>query len=123
MPGMGGTTGELWHHNWRPANKQKPELYRRASPIFYVSKDDPPLLLVHGEKDDGVPFDQSARMAESYRRLGLSVEFIAVQNAGHDFQHIGNESISPSVEVIHQKTVEFFKQYLESAPSLARSPR
>jgi dipeptidyl aminopeptidase/acylaminoacyl peptidase len=29
-------------------NKEKPELYRKASPIFYVSKDDPPLLLAHG---------------------------------------------------------------------------
>lgn len=101
----------------RGTEREKPELYRRASPIFYVSKNDPPLLLVHGEKDDVVPFDQSARMAETYRRVGLLVEFIAVKNAGHDFQHIGEAPISPSVENIHQKTVEFFKRYLVSIPS------
>jgi acetyl esterase/lipase len=60
---------------FRGTEKEKPELYRKASPIFYVSKDDPTLLLVHGEKDDGVPFDQSVRMAETYRRVGLPVEF------------------------------------------------
>ena len=90
----------------------KPNLYRRGSPIFYVSKDDPPLMLVHGEGDDGVPFDQSVRMAEAYRRLGLDVEFIAVKNAGHDFQHVGIQPISPSVEAIHQETVAFLKRYL-----------
>jgi acetyl esterase/lipase len=102
---------------FRGTEEEKPELYRKASPILYVSKDDPPLLLVHGEKDDGVPFDQSVRMAETYRRVGLPVEFIAVKNAGHDFQHIGDAPISPSVEVIHQKTVDFFKRYVVSAPS------
>ena len=102
---------------FRGTEKEKPQLYRKASPILYVSKDDPPLLLAHGENDDGVPFDQSVRMAEAYRRLGLSVEFIAVKNAGHDFQQIGNAPISPSVEIIHQRTVDFFKRYLVSAPS------
>jgi hypothetical protein len=34
------------------------------------------------------PFDQSVRMAEEYRRVGLPVEFIAVKNAGRDLQHI-----------------------------------
>jgi acetyl esterase/lipase len=102
--------------------KEKPALYRKASPIFYVSKHAPPLLLVHGEEDDGVPFDQSVRMAEAYHRLGLPVEFIAVQNAGHDFKHKGSAPLTPSVEVIHEKTVDFFKHYLLSvrSPQIAR---
>jgi acetyl esterase/lipase len=100
---------------FRGTEKEKPELYRKASPILYVLKNDPPLLLVHGEEDNDVPFDQSVRMVQAYRRLGLSVEFIAVQNAGHDFEHIGNAPVSPSVENIHQRTVDFFKRYLASA--------
>jgi arylsulfatase A len=102
---------------FRGTEEEKPELYRKASPILYVSKDDPPLLLVHGEKDDGVPFDQSVRIAETYRRVRLPGEFIAVKNAGHDFQHIGNAPILPSVEIIHQRTIDFFKRYLVSDPS------
>jgi acetyl esterase/lipase len=97
--------------------KENPELYRKASPIFYVSKDDPPMLLVHGEKDDGVPFKQSVRMAEAYRRFHVPVEFIEVKNAGHDFRHMGDAPISPSVQIIHQRTIDFFKRYLVSAPS------
>lgn len=110
-------TGQVIVKLFRGTEKEKPELYRKASPIVYVSKEDPPLLLVHGEKDDLVPFDQSVQMTDAYRRLGLPVEFIPVQNAGHDFEHVGEAPISPSIETIHQKTIDFFKQYLVSAPS------
>jgi acetyl esterase/lipase len=101
------------------SESEKPALYRKASPILYVSKSDPPLLLVHGESDDDVPFDQSVRMFESYRRAGLPVEFIAVENAGHDFRQIGASALSPSLETIHQRTVDFFSHYLASIPSAA----
>jgi acetyl esterase/lipase len=99
------------------ALSQKPGLYRRASPIFYVARGDPPLLLVHGTNDDGVPVEQSVRMTEAYRQAGLPVEFIQVQNAGHDFQHVGSAPISPSVEAIHHSTVEFFKRNLLAGQS------
>ncbi|MGA8150906.1 MAG: alpha/beta hydrolase [Terriglobales bacterium] len=110
-------TGQVVVKLFRGTEKEKPELYRKASPILYVSKDDPPLLLVHGEEDELVPFDQSVRMAEAYRRAGLPVEFVAVKNAGHDFEHVGTAPVSPSVEIIHQKTIDFFKRHL--APSTA----
>jgi dipeptidyl aminopeptidase/acylaminoacyl peptidase len=96
----------------RGTRDEKPDLYREASPIHYVSKDDPPLLLVHGEKDEDVPFDQSVRMAEVYRRMGLPVDLIALRNAGHDFQHVGGDPMSPSVEVVHQQAVDFFRRHL-----------
>jgi acetyl esterase/lipase len=102
---------------FRGTEKEKPRLYRQASPVFYVSEKDPPLLLVHGAKDDVVPLEQSVRFAEAYRRLGLPVEFIVAKNAGHNFEHVGTDPISPSVEIIHQKTVEFFKHYLISVPA------
>jgi dipeptidyl aminopeptidase/acylaminoacyl peptidase len=115
-------TGQVIVKLFRGTEKEKPELYRKASPIFYVSKDDPPLLLVHGEEDDLVPFDQSIHMADAYRQAGLPVEFIAVKNAGHDFEHVGDAPISPSVETIHQKTIDFFKHYLVSALTTQPEP-
>jgi acetyl esterase/lipase len=105
-------TDEFIEKFLRGTEKRKGQLYRKASPIFYVSKDDPPLLIVHGDKDNSVPFDQSVRIIEAYRRVGLPVEFIAVKNAGHDFEQVGNAPISPSVELIHQRTSDFFKRFL-----------
>ena len=78
-------TGKVVLKLFRGNEKEKPELYKQASPIMHVSKDDPPLLLVHGDQDDLVPFNQSVEMAKAYERLGLKVEFIPVKNAGHDF--------------------------------------
>lgn len=105
-------SGQVIVKLFRGTEKEKPDLYRQASPIFYVSKDDPPLLLVQGEDDDLVPFDQSVRMADAYRQAGLQVELIPVKHAGHDFQQVGPVPISPSVEIIRQKTIEFFKNSL-----------
>jgi len=115
------TVGEMQfeHHTgkavvklFRGTQKEKPELYRKASPILYVSKDSPPLLLAHGEEDDLVPIDQSVRMAEAYRKVGAPVEMITVKNAGHDFEPVGSGPISPGVEEIHQRAYAFFKHYL-----------
>jgi hypothetical protein len=58
-------------------------------------------------------------MFESYQQAGLPVEFIAVENCGHDFQQIGVNALSPSLETIHQRTIDFFKHYLASAPAVA----
>ena len=38
-----------------------PELLKSASPVTYLSKDDPPLLIFHGDKDQVVPLGQSGR--------------------------------------------------------------
>jgi len=109
-------TGKVVVKLFRGTEKDKPDLYRKASPVFYVSKDDPPLLLAHGEQDELVPFDQSVRMADAYHRIGLPVKFIAVKNAGHDFEHVGDGPVSPSLETIHQETVDFFKRFLLHQP-------
>jgi acetyl esterase/lipase len=100
----------------RGTQTQLPALYHRASPIEYVSEDDPPLMLVHGTQDHDVPIDQSVRMADRYRRLGLPVEFIAMENAGHDFSRVGIDPIAPSIEAIHRLTVEFFSRHLSDVP-------
>ena len=115
-------TGQVIVKLFRGTENEKPELYRKASPIFYVSKNAPPLLLAHGEEDDLVPFDQSVRMAAAYRRVGLQAEFIEIKNAGHDFQTTSAESISPSVEYIHQRTIDFFKRFLAPTRSASAEP-
>jgi len=108
-------TGQVIVKLFRGTAKEKPGPYKKASPIFYVGGGDPPLFLAHGEQDELVPFDQSVRLAEAYRRASLPVEFIPVKNAGHDFAQAGSSPIDPTVEVIHQRTIEFFKKYLAPA--------
>ncbi|WP_047814242.1 alpha/beta hydrolase [Rhodopirellula islandica] len=56
---------------------------RLASPATHVSSDDPPLLIFHGTADKTVLLDQSERMVELYEALGLEVELIQHEGAGH----------------------------------------
>jgi acetyl esterase/lipase len=59
------------------------EIARAASPITYVSKDDPPFLIIHGDKDMTVPFDQSDRLTKALKESGVDVLFIKVEGGGH----------------------------------------
>ena len=54
---------------------------RAASPITYVSKDDPPFLIFHGTEDPLVPFNQSERLAKALRQAGVDTLFVPVVGA------------------------------------------
>lgn len=60
-----------------------PELARLASPVFQLDAHDPPLFLLHGEKDDQMPPAQSHHLAAAYGKLGLPLHFEIVPGAGH----------------------------------------
>ena len=90
----------------------KPELYRRASPITYVSPNAPPLLLIHGDRDNVVPIEQSERMLRAYREAGRNAKMIRVEGAGHGFQPSSEMPNSFSSQEIDSVTVDFFKKSL-----------
>jgi len=54
-----------------------------ASPIHYVSKDDPPFLIVHGEADRVVPVEQSQRLYEELRKAGVNATLKILPQVGH----------------------------------------
>jgi acetyl esterase/lipase len=56
-----------------------------ASPVSYVKRDTPPLLLIHGTADEEVAFRQSEAMAAKMKAAGASVEFVPVAGANHGF--------------------------------------
>ncbi|MEO8440587.1 MAG: alpha/beta hydrolase [Spartobacteria bacterium] len=55
----------------------------KASPIQYVSADDPPFLILHGEFDRIVPLDQSNRFYERLRDAGVKAKLKIMPNQGH----------------------------------------
>src|SRR5581483_5307373 len=63
--------------------QERKDIARAASPITYVSRDDPPFLIVHGDKDEIVPFNQSERLARALKDAGVDVTFIPVKGGGH----------------------------------------
>ncbi len=63
-----------------PENKDKAQ---RANPITYVSKDDPPFLILHGDHDRLVPYGQSVILVEALKKAGVAVTLHTVKGGGH----------------------------------------
>jgi len=91
-------------------------LASQASPVSYVTPDDPPVLILHGEKDTLVPFNQAVRFAEKLKLVGNACALIKVKNAEHGFVPMPLLSeITPSLEGIYFLTVAHLARYLEPA--------
>jgi acetyl esterase/lipase len=55
----------------------------RANPITYVTRDDPPFLICHGDADPMVPHHQSELLEAALRKFDVPVTFYTVKGAGH----------------------------------------
>jgi len=89
-----------------PLNENR-EKARLASPVEHTSKDDPPFLIVHGEKDNVVPVKHSRLLAEGLKKAGVEVSLVVDPNAGHGVASLNNK-----------KTVaEFFDKHLKGRPA------
>ena len=55
----------------------------KANPITYVSKDDPPFLIIHGDQDKLVPYQQSVLLNKALEEVGVPVTFYKVEGGGH----------------------------------------
>jgi len=69
----------------------RPDAYRKASPISYVSARAPPFLFLHGIDDKLVPVDQARRLADRLNRLGVSARVVAFEGEGHGFSDATNQ--------------------------------
>ena len=76
--------------------KENEEKAARTNPITYVSQDDPPFLIVHGDKDPTVPINQSQLLYDALKQEGVKVHFHTIKGAGHG-QGFGGPEIEPMV--------------------------
>ena len=65
--------------------QDQPEAAKLASPVTYISKDDPPFLTAHGTKDPLVPYAQATELHEALKKAGVVSTLITMKNGGHGF--------------------------------------
>ena len=63
--------------------QDRPKIARAASPIEFVDPADPPMLVVHGDRDRLVPIGQSQKFVKAIRSGGGSVVFLEIEGGGH----------------------------------------
>ena len=60
------------------------KIAQEASPIFHVSPDDPPILLVHGDQDEVVPvLSHSKNMYEKLQEMNVVSKLHVVEGGAH----------------------------------------
>ena len=65
--------------------------YHEASPLVYLSKDDPPVMTIHGELDHVVPIAQARMLDERMKAAGLSHQYIELKGQKHVFSRDGGD--------------------------------
>lgn len=78
---------------------------KNVSPIEQVSSDDPPVLLIHGDRDLTVPLQQSEVFKTKYEAANLPVKLIVHPKGGHSYW--------PGIMDDYPAVWEWFDKYLK----------
>ncbi|MDF1849185.1 MAG: alpha/beta hydrolase [Verrucomicrobiales bacterium] len=91
---------------------EKKRLYREMSPVSYLKRDSPPLMMIQGDQDTTIPVKHARHMEKRAKELGAPVETLIVKNSGHNWRMVGAE-IEPSKQEIIRASAEFFRREAE----------
>lgn len=98
-----------------PALDFDPKLADSVSPLQYVTPDDPPTLLIHGDKDELVKIDQSERILAEFTDDKVPCKLVVIEGAAHGFA--GKDAERASKEL-----VDWFDKYLVTSPAADSAP-
>jgi acetyl esterase/lipase len=82
------------------------QLAKEASPVTYIDKNDPPFLIVQGEKDESVDPQQSISLSARLTKAGVKNDLIIVPGAPH-------YGVMFDAEDIRKKVFWYLAQYLK----------
>ena len=77
-----------------------------VSPIDFVSRDDPAVLLIHGDADRLVPIAHSERMRTALAAAGVTVDFVTIPGGDHGFTNPAHSQRAMEL------TVSWFERHL-----------
>ncbi len=86
---------------------EAPALWDSASPIKQLSKDDSPMLILHGTADKTTPLEQSTRFHEAALAAGVQSELIIIEDAPHSFH------LQPKQRDLRPDVIGFFDKHLK----------
>lgn len=81
---------------------------RRYCPLHRLNNSYPPTMLLHGDRDTDVPFEQSQRMTEALKALRIPTEFAQMSGMGHGFDR---EMRNPQISAAFDRVVDFLRRH------------
>ncbi len=80
---------------------KEPDKYRSLSATTYVDKNDPPVIIFHGEKDNVVPCCQGRTFYEVLQGAGVRTEATFVPEGGHGMGMYSEENLQKMVRFLN----------------------
>ncbi|WP_076412655.1 prolyl oligopeptidase family serine peptidase [Shewanella sp. UCD-KL12] len=90
---------------------RSPQKYIENSPIFYAERIKTPMMIMFGDKDDAVPWEQGIELYLAMRRAGKDVVFLQYQDEPHHLKKYPNK-LDYSIRMM-----EYFEHYLKGKPA------
>ena len=87
--------------------QEKPDVYKKASPLTYVNAGDAPTLLIQGTKDVLVPWTQATYMADALTKAGVYGRVDLIVGANHGW---GGDELKRTAD----ETWAFFERFLKA---------
>lgn len=104
--GSNSSSVEYWKEQFGKGDVDYQSL-NRISPVKHADKFSSPVLLIHGEDDKIVPYDQSDDMYDALKRNKKSVEIVKLKGDNHNLRE--SETRLQALEA----TVKFVNQHLK----------
>lgn len=82
---------------WIPEQLNRVELAKRLSPMTYVRKGLPPILVLHGDADSTVPYERSVELVKKLKDSGDDAELITVPGGKHGFTPAEMDQLWPQI--------------------------
>ncbi len=100
----------LWPHEVTGHDpNEEPKAFDAFCPVRNVTPNYPPTLLIHGDQDTDVPYEQSVLMDNELARHGVQHELLTVAGGGHGLSGID----AKVVDATYDRAIEFLKEHLQ----------
>jgi acetyl esterase/lipase len=90
---------------------QEPEYFDRFCPTKNISSSFPPVLLIHGDNDTDVPFEQSILMDEALNLKNIDHQFIKMTGFGHAFDKLEGGLGNAQISNTFHEVIKFLDKY------------
>ncbi len=69
--------------NWLGDQYNNPKFVKSVSPLYYVTKNSPPVYIVHGNSDPIVPYTQSVALYEKLKASHVKTKMLTIEGGSH----------------------------------------
>jgi alpha-L-fucosidase 2 len=86
-------------------NEANRKVLRDASPSSFIKAGMPPYLLIHGTKDDKVPYEQSIRFQAKMKAAGNVCDLISIPDGVHgmgSWEKLGSTYVKDMIDWLHK---------------------